>query len=407
MGTGSKKGGLYFFDEGKKVTNSNIKSCYVSNCIWHNRLGHPSDQVLTMLKNKINGLNQDNSGPCDICHKAKQMRKPFPLSEHKSKNSDDLVHLDVWGPYKNSNDNTVEAAASNKDIQTDGTNSINITGSTSSRKVINENEYATEIGSITKIHELATYLEAVKDSRMAPSDDLEYYYDNIDLEGFGEEVEEEANSSCFHTRQRHLGKVSKMIIDDNDDEHVANNIVAKGVDYDIVVMEVINDNIIVSNDNVGAIWCTHSFSPTNEEYVDVMGIIGGGETIILDVDIEVHNFFVDDIVVHPTVDAMESLDDTTDNVDNGDFTYVSNFMIVEDINLIIDPSLLQVVLGKPFIEISNMTPDLSLGIVKFANETDEIAYKMPYKIDQFDSLSDLEKEHTKSVYFRNEEDKIR
>nr|GEX90804.1 retrotransposon Orf1 [Tanacetum cinerariifolium] len=209
---------------------------------------------------------------------------------------------------------------------------------------------------------------------MAPSDDLEYYYDNIDLEGSGEEVEEEANSSCFYTRQRHLGEVSKMIINDNDDEHVANNIVAKGVDYDIVVMEVINDNIIVSNDNVGAMQVVDGNILVFNDHVgatkmvgDTMvgdnQVVGGGETIILDVDIEVHNFFVDDIVVHPTVDAMESLDDTTDNVDN--------------------------------------------GIVKFANKTDEIAYKMPYKIDQFDSLSDLEKEHTKSVYFRNEEDKIR
>ncbi|GJS34211.1 hypothetical protein Tco_0532593 [Tanacetum coccineum] len=32
---------------------------------------------------------------------------------------------------------------------------------------------------------------------------------------------------------------------------------------------------------------------------------------------------------------------------------------------------------------------------------------MPHKIEQYDSLSDLEKEHTKSVYLRNEEDKRR
>ncbi|GJX98063.1 hypothetical protein Tco_0355082 [Tanacetum coccineum] len=67
----------------------------------------------------------------------------------------------------------------------------------------------------------------------------------------------------------------------------------------------------------------------------------------------------------------------------------------------------KVVLGKPFVELSNMTYDLSLGIVKFTNESDEIAYKMPHKIEKFNSLSDLEKEHTSSVYFRNEEDKKR
>ncbi|GJZ38982.1 hypothetical protein Tco_0585545, partial [Tanacetum coccineum] len=81
----------------------------------------------------------------------------------------------------------------------------------------------------------------------------------------------------------------------------------------------------------------------------------------------------------------------------GNFTYVSDFMIVGDISSIIDPRLSQVVLGKPFIKISIMTYDLSLGIVKFANGTDEIAYKMPHKIEQFNLLSDLEKEQSQST----------
>ncbi|GJU74172.1 retrotransposon ORF1 [Tanacetum coccineum] len=65
----------------------------------------------------------------------------------------------------------------------------------------------------------------------------------------------------------------------------------------------------------------------------------------------------------------------------GNFSYVLDFMIVEDISSIIDP--------------------------RFTNGIDEIAYKMPHKIEQFNSLSDLEKVHTKLVYFRNEEDKRR
>nr|GEY07799.1 retrotransposon Orf1 [Tanacetum cinerariifolium] len=52
-----------------------------------------------------------------------------------------------------------------------------------------------------------------------------------------------------------------------------------------------------------------------------------------------------------------------------------------------------------------MTHDPSLGVVKFTNKLNEIAYKMPHNIEQYDSLSDLEKEHTKSVYLRNEKDK--
>ncbi|GJT72283.1 ribonuclease H-like domain-containing protein [Tanacetum coccineum] len=46
----------------------------------------------------------------------------------------------------------------------------------------------------------------------------------------------------------------------------------------------------------------------------------------------------------------------------GNFSYIIDFMIVEDISSIIYPRLSQVVLGKPFIEISNMTHDLSLGM---------------------------------------------
>ncbi|GJW65628.1 retrotransposon ORF1 [Tanacetum coccineum] len=91
----------------------------------------------------------------------------------------------------------------------------------------------------------------------------------------------------------------------------------------------------------------------------------------------------------------------------GNFTYVVDFMIVENISSIIDPRLSQVVLGRPFIEISNMTHDLPEGVVRFANGDDEVAYKMPHKIEQYNSLSNLENEHTKSVYLRNEEDKRR
>ncbi|GKD75890.1 hypothetical protein Tco_1334172 [Tanacetum coccineum] len=65
----------------------------------------------------------------------------------------------------------------------------------------------------------------------------------------------------------------------------------------------------------------------------------------------------------------------------GNFTYVVDFMIVEDISSIIDP--------------------------RFTNENDEVTYKMPRKIEQYNSLSNLEKEHTKLDYLRNEEDKRR
>ncbi|GJT90526.1 hypothetical protein Tco_1079371 [Tanacetum coccineum] len=54
-----------------------------------------------------------------------------------------------------------------------------------------------------------------------------------------------------------------------------------------------------------------------------------------------------------------------------------------------------------------MNHDPLEGVVRFTKGTDEVANKMPHNIEQYDSLSNLEKEHTKSVYLRNEEDKRR
>nr|GEV76714.1 retrovirus-related Pol polyprotein from transposon TNT 1-94 [Tanacetum cinerariifolium] len=91
----------------------------------------------------------------------------------------------------------------------------------------------------------------------------------------------------------------------------------------------------------------------------------------------------------------------------GNFSYVIDLMIVDDISSIIDPRLSQVVLERPFVEIYNMTHDPPEGVVRLTNKNDEVCYKMPHKIEQYNSLSNLEKEHTKSVYLRNEEDKRR
>nr|GEU30519.1 MAK10-like protein [Tanacetum cinerariifolium] len=89
------------------------------------------------------------------------------------------------------------------------------------------------------------------------------------------------------------------------------------------------------------------------------------------------------------------------------FTFVTDFMIIEDISPLTNPRILQVVLGKPFVDILNMTHDLPKGVVRFTKRTDKIAYKIRHKIEQYDSLSNLEKDHTKSVYLRNDEDRRR
>ena len=66
----------------------------------------------------------------------------------------------------------------------------------------------------------------------------------------------------------------------------------------------------------------------------------------------------------------------------GNFTYETDFVIVEDTRPVIDDCLSQVVFEKPFIETSRMSYDPTLGIVRFKEENDEIAYQMPFKIEQ-------------------------
>lgn len=62
-------------------------------------MGHPSGPVLSILKDAL-GIGDGVLEPCDVCHKAKQYRDPFPLSSHVSESLGDLIHLDVWGPYR-------------------------------------------------------------------------------------------------------------------------------------------------------------------------------------------------------------------------------------------------------------------------------------------------------------------
>ncbi|XP_071687657.1 uncharacterized protein [Rutidosis leptorrhynchoides] len=102
-GTGRQDGGLYLLDssDDSSFTANNCVSNYHASCkLWHARLGHPSDQVLNVLKTKLSLKGDLNTEPCEIFHKAKQTRLPFPLSEQKTTSLGEIIHLDLWGPFK-------------------------------------------------------------------------------------------------------------------------------------------------------------------------------------------------------------------------------------------------------------------------------------------------------------------
>ena len=86
------------------------------------------------------------------------------------------------------------------------------------------------------------------------------------------------------------------------------------------------------------------------------------------------------------------------------FVFETEFMVVEDISSIVDPSLTHVILGEPFIEKSRMTYNTTEGVVRMTHENGEIAYKMPQMIPEYSSYTDLDKEMCRSVYLRDKED---
>ncbi|GKD51417.1 ribonuclease H-like domain-containing protein, partial [Tanacetum coccineum] len=73
--TGSEADGLYLFDVdqiGKSIVGcaNSTFVCHVSKQLWHNRLGHPADHVLSVLSKSIGLKYEKHVSPCDICHKA-------------------------------------------------------------------------------------------------------------------------------------------------------------------------------------------------------------------------------------------------------------------------------------------------------------------------------------------------
>ncbi|GJT56026.1 hypothetical protein Tco_0991080 [Tanacetum coccineum] len=82
----------------------------------------------------------------------------------------------------------------------------------------------------------------------------------------------------------------------------------------------------------------------------------------------------------------------------GCFLYVVDFMILEDLGSIIDSGLSEVVLAKPFEQTSKLTYDESLGLIRFAQEDDEVVFKMPQRTKELDFISPLEKDKFEAFF---------
>ncbi|GAA0174918.1 hypothetical protein LIER_28203 [Lithospermum erythrorhizon] len=67
--------------------------------VWHNRLGHTSEVVMQHMF-PLSSVNSMNNVPCVVCPLAKQQRLSFNKSVSSSSDIFQLVHIDLWGPYK-------------------------------------------------------------------------------------------------------------------------------------------------------------------------------------------------------------------------------------------------------------------------------------------------------------------
>ncbi|KAL0434330.1 UNVERIFIED_CONTAM: Retrovirus-related Pol polyprotein from transposon TNT 1-94 [Sesamum latifolium] len=70
-----------------------------NNSLWHSRLGHSSYQAIKHIT-ELHIKQIDSASPCHICHIFKQHRLPFPLSDTRVTSKFDLIHMNIWRPYK-------------------------------------------------------------------------------------------------------------------------------------------------------------------------------------------------------------------------------------------------------------------------------------------------------------------
>lgn len=74
------------------------KQNYVS--VWLHRLGHAPLQKLRYIYAISFELPSACSDNCLTCPMAKMDKLPFPMSQSKTTKPFELIHFDIWGPYR-------------------------------------------------------------------------------------------------------------------------------------------------------------------------------------------------------------------------------------------------------------------------------------------------------------------
>ena len=111
IGVGEMHHGLYLLQ--RKLSSSSSKHPSLSQCLshiksipiansvvdmsklWLSRLGHPSFNKMSAIKDVLPSFSQPCDDICTVCPLAKQKRLPFPTHNEISKFPFDLIHIDV------------------------------------------------------------------------------------------------------------------------------------------------------------------------------------------------------------------------------------------------------------------------------------------------------------------------
>lgn len=97
IGAGELRNGLYFFRR-LKVFRALSTNKDGAEDVWHQRLGHPSNKVFDLLPVGVKRVKDFSA--CDVCLQAKQCRNMFHSSDNKASEVFEMIHYDVWGPYR-------------------------------------------------------------------------------------------------------------------------------------------------------------------------------------------------------------------------------------------------------------------------------------------------------------------
>ncbi|KAL8133051.1 hypothetical protein AgCh_008493 [Apium graveolens] len=100
---GKFQGGLYstsVVHDAEVLSKSSFLSFKDDIRLWHLRLGHVPFTRMKHISGLSNVKDSTSNFICQICPLARQARNSFSHSEIKSTVPFELVHIDVWGPYK-------------------------------------------------------------------------------------------------------------------------------------------------------------------------------------------------------------------------------------------------------------------------------------------------------------------